>query len=509
MFKAQFNSPNGLDAFDLKSTVSDRSMDRDSAYQSQSGRSQRGATRPDGNHWMPTYEFSAMNNQFPGGNLPSPMLGSDNSTPFSENRNFNPMVHAEGLDTSWNTDASAEQVMFSSFTNTNSNQNVSHMQSYPMDYSSWDTPTTGPLMPFTPYDAQHDVTSSMFDMPPLSQPQQSTSMISAPAIPAMVHSSPSFAAVHDPRRASTQSVSMSAYVTSPPSMVHAQLQDGGSGQQRHAESRIEQEDDARQFLPTPSINEEDDALESLSPGEAKKYEEERTKSARTHPLYQTLPDADGMYACPFQAETKCPHKRTNLKCNFDKFLDSHIKPFRCKREKCDDVKFSSTACLLRHERENHGMHGHGDRPHLCYFADCDRSIAGHGFPRRYNAFDHMKRVHGWKGDSTNASSPPKGGPAPGTRKVAGRKRKATTEEVPSKRKARTTDPKPTGPSDHELLEQQRIGFREAFSRRRAMLIDTLSRLSNPDDLDQATEDQLRHALGEMFDAATAHKQCSG
>lgn len=88
---------------------------------------------------------------------------------------------------------------------------------------------------------------------------------------------------------------------------------------RLSASRTKREENARPFLPTPSINEEeeDEGLDSLSPGEAKKYEEERTKSARTDPLYLTVPEADGLYACPFQVETNCSHKRTNLKCNFE------------------------------------------------------------------------------------------------------------------------------------------------------------------------------------------------
>jgi hypothetical protein len=46
----------------------------------------------------------------------------------------------------------------------------------------------------------------------------------------------------------------------------------------------------------------------------------------------------------------------------------------------------------------------GNRPHLCYYPECDRSRAGHGFPRRYNTFDHMKRVHGWIPEEPNPSS---------------------------------------------------------------------------------------------------------
>lgn len=41
----------------------------------------------------------------------------------------------------------------------------------------------------------------------------------------------------------------------------------------------------------------------------------------------------------------------------------------------------------------HGMHGHGSRPHLCLYDGCERAVPGHGFPRRYNLLDHMRRVH--------------------------------------------------------------------------------------------------------------------
>jgi len=71
-----------------------------------------------------------------------------------------------------------------------------------------------------------------------------------------------------------------------------------------------------------------------------------------------------------------------------------LKPYKCKDPECQDICFSSNACLFRHEREAHGLHGHGDNPHLCLWPNCERAQYGNGFPRRWNLGDHMKRVHG-------------------------------------------------------------------------------------------------------------------
>lgn len=79
--------------------------------------------------------------------------------------------------------------------------------------------------------------------------------------------------------------------------------------------------------------------------------------------------------------------------SISKYIDSHLKPYRCKQKGCEDLRFSSTACRLRHEREAHGSHGHGDKPYRCIFSDCERSRPDRGFPRQWNRRDHMKRVH--------------------------------------------------------------------------------------------------------------------
>ena len=81
---------------------------------------------------------------------------------------------------------------------------------------------------------------------------------------------------------------------------------------------------------------------------------------------------------------------------FSKYLDLHLKPFRCKVEACASSKFASTAVLLRHDREAHGMHSYSDQPYLCQYSHCERSRPGNGFPGRFNLFHHMKRVHDHK-----------------------------------------------------------------------------------------------------------------
>ena len=180
---------------------------------------------------------------------------------------------------------------------------------------------------------------------------------------------------------------------------------------------------------------------------------------RAHPLYNEKPKPDGFYHCPFKVkDPNCPHIKTKLKCNYEydllpfpstqcrlltthclrsKYIDSHLKPFRCKVESCAKQEFSSTACLLRHEREAHGMHGHGDRPHLCFYPGCERGIPGNGFPRRYNLFDHMKRVHDHKEEPASSTGSPVLG-AEGQKKAGGRKRKASAplvEPVAQRQKA--------------------------------------------------------------------------
>lgn len=187
---------------------------------------------------------------------------------------------------------------------------------------------------------------------------------------------------------------------------------------------------------------------------------EMDNSARDHPLYHNAaPKEDGLYHCPWENDPSCQHKPEKLKCNYDKFVDSHLKPYRCKVISCEASRFSSTACLLRHEREAHAMHGHGDKPYQCTYEGCDRSLAGNGFPRHWNLRDHMRRVHNDPGptkSSTSGSPPPSNTPARGRNKRKAEVSEAAAIEKTVKRIA--TPPAMAEPSlvDRYLTNEQRL-----------------------------------------------------
>ena len=128
---------------------------------------------------------------------------------------------------------------------------------------------------------------------------------------------------------------------------------------------------------------------------------------------------------------------------YSKHLDSHLKPYRCKSQGCAQAVFSSTACLLRHEREAHSMHGHGNKPHLCHFPDCERAAEDNGFPRRWNLFDHMKRVHDYDpSNKSNSPSPSSSSPPPPQDAPRKRRTPSPTQEG-AKKRTRISSPQTT------------------------------------------------------------------
>lgn len=345
-----------------------------------------------------------------------------------------------------------------------------------------------------------------------SQQEWNTTPYEATERPSVMRSSSSYTAQDDSRRASAPD-NFGAFVATPTSTTSVHFpQNVEFDQSRFLDTRyvyphnqsgatlIDCRNENEEPSATSHLQSVEDNEDILSQSEAAetKLEEERTKVARSHPLYQRLPDKDGKYHCPEEGKPGCTHKPTPLKCNYDKYVDSHLKPFRCNKTNCAGVQFSSTACLLRHEREAHGMHGHGARPHLCHFSDCERAVPGHGFPRRYNLFDHMKRVHQYDGPTTEPSPSAHG---QSQRKAVNKKRKASSEEVSEKRQ------KVIKLSAEQLRQQRREALTSEFLSKKQHIIDILTNLSSPSDL--RDDIHLTKEVVGLHDICTQYRESFG
>ncbi|KAH7111599.1 hypothetical protein EDB81DRAFT_358782 [Dactylonectria macrodidyma] len=118
------------------------------------------------------------------------------------------------------------------------------------------------------------------------------------------------------------------------------------------------------------------------------------ESPRSHgPYKNATPFEDGFYYGPWEGAEGCNHKPTKLKRDYDKFVDSHLEPYRCKAESCEGAQFSAKTCLPHNEREAHSLHGHGEKLSLCTYQGCERAVLGNGFPHHWNLRDQRKRVH--------------------------------------------------------------------------------------------------------------------
>ncbi|UPX17473.1 uncharacterized protein EKO05_0007825 [Ascochyta rabiei] len=452
-FSSDFQDMQSSEHFEFKDTASQCSMD--SAYQSQTSASRRGTKRPQP---YPQDTQSTMGAHFVGSDIYSPSMSSDSYNAFQD-------MNQMQLPAAWDTQNGSM-----GFANYSTGQDFSL---YPTSNISQFNPTSavnvwGPVAApynFTSYSTESNET--MFNTAAPVQRQWNN------VRPAPVRSSSSYFTQQAARRTPSHDASFNAFVASPTSTASVQLHQAGDFEQtQYVDQRNETEDSTSTSLAPQSLTGHEDVQSPIDAAEAK-LEEERTKVARSHVLYQQGPDKDGKYHCPEEGKPGCTHKPTPLKCNYDKYVDSHLKPFRCNKKTCVGVQFSSTACLLRHEREAHGMHGHGARPHLCHFQDCERAVPGHGFPRRYNLFDHMKRVHQFDGPTTEPS-PPMQGQMP--RKPVSRKRKASAEDITEKRS------KVIKLTAEQQLQQRRDQLTQDFLIKKQHIVDFLTNLAGPNEL---------------------------
>lgn len=115
------------------------------------------------------------------------------------------------------------------------------------------------------------------------------------------------------------------------------------------------------------------------------------------------------------------------------FVDTHLKPFRCNRDACSDFEFSSSSILLRHEREAHGMHGHGECPFLCTYSDCARR-----FRRHWNLQDHIRRVHDSNSPKSSVGTSATNIPPKGKKRKADSTSQHTSQSRSQKQRAEST-----------------------------------------------------------------------
>lgn len=491
---------NGSDLFELKDTISECSMD--SAYQSQSGTSRHGMRRPEGHAQDSRPRASA---QFVGSDMYSPSLGSESYNNYADHSvDLSQMRQPVGT---WET--SEDSVVYANYS---AGQDYSQYSttSVPRYTAASNVGMSSPWVSaeaqfpnndqftFT-YQASQNSAELMFSPTTTSQRQWNNTRFESTDRPAVVRNSSSYSLTHDSRRTSAHDATFGVFVGTPTSTTSIHFpQNVEFDQSRLVDSRTDNDDTTSNSVPSRSLDDTEDVLSASDAAEIK-LEEERTKVARSHPLYQKLPDKDGKYHCPEEGNAGCSHKPTPLKCNYDKYVDSHLKPFRCNKKTCVGVQFSSTACLLRHEREAHGMHGHGARPHLCHFRDCDRAVQGHGFPRRYNLFDHMKRVHQYDGPTTEPSPPHMSGQA--SRKTTSRKRKASTEDAGEKRQ------KAAKISAEQQRQQAREQLAQQFLSKKQQIINILNDLSNPNDL--RDDIQLTKEVVGLHDICTKFRENYG
>ncbi|KAH9866142.1 hypothetical protein J1614_008706 [Plenodomus biglobosus] len=495
---SDFQDMHTVDLFEPKDTVSECSMD--SAYQSQSSASRHTTSKPDGQLQENRRHIST---QFVGSEIYSPSMSSDNFPIFPE----------QGLDLSQMPPSATTGTWEATegpltYANYSSGQDYTHYSNSSMPRftpstavnvsSQWaasDAQFQNHPFSFAPYPENHNSNDMMFTAS--SQPQWSSTSYDTTERPSAVRSSSSYTAKGESRRASAHE-NFGAFVATPTSTTSVHFSHNVDyDQSRFIGPRNDTEDSNSASVPTQTMDDEEDVLSQSETAETK-LEEERTKVARSHPLYQQLPDKDGKYHCPEEGNAGCSHKPTSLKCNYDKYVDSHLKPFRCNKKTCVGVQFSSTACLLRHEREAHGMHGHGARPHLCHFRDCERAVPGHGFPRRYNLFDHMKRVHQYDGPTTEPSPPVQG---QSQRKPVSRKRKASAEDSTERRQ------KVVKISAEQLRQQQREKLVKEFLSKKQHIIDILTSLTNPSDL--GDDIQLTKEVVGLHDIGTQYRESYG
>jgi hypothetical protein len=211
-FSSDFQDMTSSDSFELKDTVSECSMD--SAYQSQTGASRRGARKPEGYTQDSRPRLTA---QFVGSDIYSPTLSAESYNAFTDHTlDMNQMQPAAGP---W--EAPEESIVYA---------NYSAGQDY-TQYATTNVPQyTATASPWVPTDAQfhnnqfnvayptgQSPAEMMFSATTPSQRPWNNSHIEGSERPTAVRSSSSYTLPQDSRRTSAHDSTFGAFVATPTS----------------------------------------------------------------------------------------------------------------------------------------------------------------------------------------------------------------------------------------------------------------------------------------------------
>jgi hypothetical protein len=315
-YSPELQDMNGSDLFELKDTISECSMD--SAYQSQSGASRRGVRKPDGSSQD---NRPRMNAQFVGSEIYSPTLSAESYNFTDQAMDMNQMRQPSGT---WETPE--DSIVYANY-------------SAGQDYSQYTNATVsrytpasnvGISSPWVSTDAQFHTDNFSFNYPAGQSPAEmmfsntassqrpwSNSHFDGVDRPTAVRTSSSYTLPQDSRRTSAHDATFNAFVATPTSTTSVQFPHNVEfDQSRLMDSRTDNEDAASTSVPARSLEDNEDIMSASDAAEIK-LEEERTKVARSHPLYSKQPDTDGKYHCPEEGQAGCTHKPTALKCNYE------------------------------------------------------------------------------------------------------------------------------------------------------------------------------------------------
>ncbi|KAF5235003.1 hypothetical protein FANTH_11842 [Fusarium anthophilum] len=150
-------------------------------------------------------------------------------------------------------------------------------------------------------------------------------------------------------------------------------------------SPIEDAMQAPSLDPLPDDKDLSPSIESPPPSSS------RVKSI-PKPERDAVKGADGKFHCTLD-DCKEEVRVFSRKCEWNKHMDKHERPYRCPAEGCENLPgFTYSGGLLRHEREVHGKHGGPKNTVNCPHPNCKRHT-GKGFSRQENLNEHLRRVH--------------------------------------------------------------------------------------------------------------------